>query len=430
MRDCNDPSGARYGCFLPDLTGLARRLPAQPLNVHLSPTNGIRKITRVCAGFASARFAGYSRFMQPPFDIFLTAPPGLEPWLLDEVTRNGFGMAEAVPGGVAIKGDWPDVWRANLNLRCAVRVLVRIASFRAMHIAQLDKRARKVDWASLLKPDVPVRVEAVCRASKIYHDRAARDRIARAITDTTGAPVAAEAPLRVMLRIEDDLASLSLDTSGELLHRRGYKTYVGKAPLRETMAAAFLRACGYDGTEPVVDPMCGSGSFVIEAAEMSAGLAPGRARRFAFEDLVGGGGPAWEAMKSGQARPEPGGPPRVFGSDRDDGAIRGSLENAERAGVSALCQFTRAPVSALTPPESPPGLVIVNPPYGARIGNRKPLFALYGSLGQVLRDRFAGWRLGMVTSDGGLAKATGLSLDASPPVAFGGLTVKLYQARL
>ena len=123
-------------------------------------------------------------------------------------------------------------------------------------------------------------------------------------------------------------------------------------------------------------------------------------------------------------------PIRFFGADRDDGAIRGALANADRAGVADLCRFTRAPVSALARPDGPPGLVIVNPPYGARIGNRKPLFALYASLGQVLQERFAGWRLGMVTSDGGLAKATGLTLEAGPPVDNGGIKVKLYQTLL
>ncbi len=369
--------------------------------------------------------------MQTPFEIFLTAPPGLEPQLLSEVTELGLGPAEALPGGVRIDGGWPEVWRANLELRGAVRVLVRFASFRAFHLAQLDKRARKLDWGAVLRPDVPVRVEAVCRNSKIYHDRAARDRIARAITETLGAPVLAEAPLRVMLRIEDDLVTLSVDTSGELLHRRGYKTYVGKAPMRETMAALFLRECNYQPGEAVVDPMCGSGSFVIEAAEITAGLAPGRARAFAFEQLAPGLSQGWADARVARARPDPDGPIVAFGSDRDDGAIRGSRDNAARAGVTALCQFDRSPVSALAPPEGlPPGLVIVNPPYGARIGNRKPLFALYGSLGQVLAERFAGWRLGLVTSDGGLAKATGLNLRAGPPVAFGGLQVKLYQARL
>jgi putative N6-adenine-specific DNA methylase len=320
------------------------------------------------------------------------------------------------------------VRRANLLLRGAGRVLARIGAFRAFHLAQLDKRARKFPWAAVLRPDVPLRVEVSCRNSKIYHDRAARQRVERAITETLGAPIEAEAALRLMVRIEDDLVTLSLDTSGEPLHRRGFKEAVGKAPLRETLAALFLRQCGYDGGEPVLDPMCGSGTFVIEAAEIARGLVPGRARGFAFEQLAGFNAAVWQAEKAALAPRETA--LRFYGSDRDDGAIRASLANATRAGVAEQCSFARHAVSDLARPEGPPGLVMVNPPYGARIGDRKLLFALYGALGARLRAEFSGWRLGMVTSDGGLAKATGLALQAGPPVAFGGLTVKLYQARL
>jgi putative N6-adenine-specific DNA methylase len=312
-------------------------------------------------------------------------------------------------------------------LRGAGRVLARIAEFRAFHLAQLDKRARKVDWARVLRPDVPLRIEVTTRKSKIYHAGAARDRIARAIAETLGAPVAEDAGLRLMVRIDDDLATFSLDTSGEPLHRRGLKQAVGKAPMRETMAALFLRACGYAGTEPVLDAMCGSGTFVIEAAEIAAGLAPGRARRFAFEDLASFDPAAWAAMRDGLSAPKPT-DLRFHGADRDAGAIQSAQANAERAGVAPLCTFERRAISDLVRPEGPPGLMIVNPPYGARIGNRKLLFGLYGALGSVAKERLSGWRVGLVTSDGGLARATGLPfLPPGPPVAHGGLKVQLFR---
>ncbi|WP_375258549.1 class I SAM-dependent RNA methyltransferase [Citreimonas sp.] len=357
--------------------------------------------------------------------LFFTCPPGLEPVLLAEARALGFAEAEAQPGGVAARGDWATVWRANLWLRGAGQVLVRVAEFRAAHLAQLDKRARKVDWASVLRPDAPFRVEATCRRSRIYHDRAARERVERAIAETLGAPHDPEGGLRVMVRIEDDLVTVSLDASGEPLHRRGHKEAVGKAPLRETLAASFLRVAGYDGTQPVIDPMCGSGTFVLEAAEIAAGLAPGRTRRFAFEDLASFDAGAWEAMKA-QATPRET-DLRFAGFDRDDGAIRMATANAARAGVDGLCSFTRQPIAALERPAGAPGLVMVNPPYGARIGNRKLLFALYGTLGQVLRERFRGWRVGLVTSDPGLAKSTELRFRPDPvKVSHGGLTVRLY----
>ncbi len=331
-----------------------------------------------------------------------------------------------MPGGVVTHGGWPEVWRANLVLRGAARVLVRIGAFRVMHLAQLDKRARKFPWGEVLRADVPLKVEVITRRSKIYHAGAAQQRIERALTEELGAVLDPEAEVVLKARIEDDLCTLSLDTSGAPLHRRGHKQAVGKAPMRETLAALFLRQCGYDGGEPVLDPMCGSGTFVIEAAEIAAGLLPGRDRAFAFERLASFDAGAWAAMKAAQAPVAPG--VRFFGYDRDAGAVRMSTQNAERAGVSDWTGFACQPVSALERPEGPPGLVMVNPPYGARIGNRKLLFPLYGALGAVLKDRFSGWRVGLVTSEAGLAKATGLPfLPAAAPVALGGLKVTLWR---
>jgi putative N6-adenine-specific DNA methylase len=359
------------------------------------------------------------------FEIFLVVPPGLEPVLAEEARADGFNVTGTAPGGVTLSGGWPEVWRANLTLRGATRALVRIGEFRAFHLAQLDKRARKFDWAAVLRPDVPVRVEASTKRSKIYHAGAAAQRIERAIREELGAEIRKDAPVQIKVRIDDNLVTLSVDSSGESLHKRGHKLFTGKAPMRETLAALFLRACGYDGQEPVLDPMCGSGTFVIEAAEIAAGLQPGRDRAFAFEQLAGFDPEAFAAMKTTAGEmPDL----RFYGFDRDAGAIKGASENAARAGVESLTQFARAPVGELECPDGPPGLVIVNPPYGGRIGDRKLLFALHGTLGQVLRERFAGWRVGIITNDGGLAKATGLPfLPPGPPIAHGGLKVKLYR---
>jgi putative N6-adenine-specific DNA methylase len=362
-----------------------------------------------------------------PLEIFLSGTPGLEPLLRDEARDAGFADPQVVPGGVTFEGDWADVWRANLLIRGAGRVLARVARFRAMHLAQLDKRARKVPWTELLRADVPFRVEASCRKSRIYHAGAASERVSNAIADALGQPPVDQALLVVRVRIEDDLCEISLDTSGEALHRRGHKQAVGKAPLRETLASQFLRACGYDGSEPVVDPMCGSGTFVIEAAEIAMRLAPGRARGFGFENLASFDAARWAEVKSAAMAPQSTAH-RFYGYDRDAGAISNAQSNAERAGVSEVVTFAHQAVADLTPPEGPPGLVIVNPPYGARIGNRNLLFALYGTFGTILRDRFAGWRVGIVTSDKGLARATGLNFrNVSAPIPHGGLKVQLFQ---
>lgn len=363
------------------------------------------------------------------FEIFLVCAPGLEQVLCAEARANRFKQAKTVPGGVTVMGGWPDVWRANLELRGAGRVVARIGAFRAFHLAQLDKRARRFPWAEVLRPDVPVRVEVSCKASRIYHSGAAAERIGKAIRDQLCCTLAEDAAVSIKARIEDDLCTIGVDTSGELLHKRGHKEAVNKAPMRETMAALFLRQCGYDGSLPLVDPMCGSGTFVIEAAEMAAGLAPGRSRHFAFEQLATFDAAAWKKLQRAAHERVAMPPPRLYGSDRDAGAIAMSRANAERAGVASVAQFMQATISELEPPDGPPGLVIVNPPYGDRIGDKATLHALYRALGQTLKARFSGWRVGIITSDAALARATGLPFaPAAAPVLHGGLRVTLFQA--
>lgn len=362
--------------------------------------------------------------MDDRFEIFLVATPGLEAPLAAEAAALGW-QPVVQPGGVTITGGWTDVWRANLWLRGATRVLARVGQFRALHLAQLDKRARKFPWADVLCRDVPVRVETTCKASRIYHAGAATQRIERAIAEELGAPLAPDAALVIKVRIEDDLVTISLDTTGESLHKRGHKEAVAKAPMRETMAAMFLREMGFDGSQPVLDPMCGSGTFVIEAAEIAAGLAPGRSRGFGFQQLASFDPAAWDAMR-GAAAPRPA-IPHFFGSDRDASAIRMSQANAQRAGVAALTSFDCRAIGDLERPGCSPGIVIVNPPYGARIGNKEPLFGLHAAMGQVFKERLGGWRVGIVTSEGALAKATGLPLESGPVVAHGGLKVRLWR---
>jgi putative N6-adenine-specific DNA methylase len=343
-----------------------------------------------------------------------------------EVRGKGFKQPKPVPGGVIIRGGWPEVWRANLWLRGAGRVLARIDAFHVVHLAQLDGRARRVPWGSVLRADVPFRVEASCAGSRIYHSGAAAERIATAIRETLGAPETPDAEILVRARIENDVCTISVDTSGEPLHKRGYKQAVNPAPLRETMASLFLQACGYAGTEPLVDPMCGAGTFVIEAAEIAARLNPGRARHFAFEQLATFDAAAWQLMRAVNSRRTP--VAGCHGSDRDAGAIEMSRANAARAGVVEITEFRTATISDAAPPAGPPGLVIVNPPYGARLGNQAALAPLYQALGQTLLRRFSGWRVGMVASEPMLAHRTGLPfLPPGAPVPHGGLRVSLYR---
>lgn len=359
--------------------------------------------------------------------IFAITLPGLEQTLADEARTTGLEVVGVVPGGVTLAGGWPELWRANLELRGATRVLWRLGSFMAFHPAQLDKRARKFPWGEVLRADVPIRVQvATSRKSRIYHAGAATSRIETALVEAAGMTVAADAPVTLKVRIDDNRVTISVDTSGEPLHKRGHKEAVGKAPLRETLAAMFLRQCGFDGTAPVFDPMCGSGTFVIEAAEIAAVMQPGRGRAFAFEQFKTYDAEAVAALRRPGRLATP--DVRFFGSDRDAGVIGMAQANADRAAVGDLVQFSQAQAGDIVPPDGPPGLVILNPPYGARIGEKKALYPLYGRLGQVLKERFSGWRVGIVTSEAALAKTTGLPfLPEGPSIAHGGLRVRLYR---
>lgn len=359
------------------------------------------------------------------FEILLTCAPGLEKTLADEARAEAFDVQGQLTGGVTLQGSWQDVWRANLTLRGTNSVLARIGSFPASHLSELDKRARKFEWGKWLRRDVPLRVSASCRASRIYHSGAAQMRIENALRDEFGATLNDEANLEVMVRIERNICTLSIDTSGTLLHKRGLKQAMAKAPIRETVAALLLRQCAYRGDESLLDPMCGSGTFILEAAEMARGLLPGRVRNFAFEHLPSFNAEQWQQMKTHTARETK---HRFFGFDRDAGAIKAATANAERAGVQSIAHFVQQSIAQLKRPDGPPGLVICNPPYGARIGDVKKLGGLYASFGQVMLENFSAWRVGLVTNEASLAKATGLPFQSpSGPILHGGIKIRLYQ---
>jgi putative N6-adenine-specific DNA methylase len=362
------------------------------------------------------------------FEIFIACVPGLEHELLSEIKKNSFKQTKLMVGGASLFGDWRDVWRANFYLRGATKVLVRFASFRATHLAQLDRLSHKLNWEYLLQYKKSFRVETVCRKSKIYHSGAATERISKAISDKIDAKEDPNSGIVIKTRISSDICTISLDSSGEGLHKRGYKIATGKAPIRETLAALFLQKMKFDGSQVVYDPMCGSGTIVIEAAEIALGLPAGRNRTFAFMELPSFQKDEYEKLiKTNQKKINL----KFYGSDRDNGAIQNSIKNSKKANVETFCHFKTSPISDATPPTQEPGIILVNPPYGKRVGNRKNLFALYRSLGQTLSEKFIGWHVGIITSDAGLAESTGLKfLDISSAVDNGGIKVKLYETKI
>ncbi len=364
--------------------------------------------------------------MPAHLDLFAACSPGLEPVVADELVELGGSSTRVVPGGVELRGDWPAVAHLNLWSRCADRILVRIGTFGAKHLSELRRQTARLDWGGLLDAGQPVRVKVTCRASRIYHSGAARQRVEQGIADAIGRQPKQAAEegadvLTLAVRIHKDKVTVSADSSGEHLHRRGYKLRTAKAPLRETLAAAFLRLCGWPAQGALHDPMCGSGTLPIEAAMMAAGIAPGAKRRFACQ--------AWPEVGA-ELFSIPGGDlsaSMVLGaSDRNAGAIEATIENAERAGVADLIDAQCGALSAVTA-VAEHGLLITNPPYGGRIGRGRDLRNLYARLGQLARGPFANWRVALVTSHITLARHTGVPVKSlCAPVDHGGTKIKLY----
>ena len=233
-----------------------------------------------------------------------------------------------------------------------------------------------------------------------------------------------------VVRFERDVCTISADSSGELLHRRGYRLATAKAPLRETLAAGVLAAMRWDGREPLVDPMCGAGTIAIEAALLARRMAPGLARAFSCERWPNAPAGDFEALRTAAlAAARPRAPVPILASDRDAGAIAAARTNAERAGVHGDITFRTCALADLHPPPGP-GLLLTNPPYGARVGGRDDLRNLYAQLGKVARERCPGWSLAFLSADRALEAQVKLPLAQVLRFQNGGIPVRLVAGRV
>lgn len=370
---------------------------------------------------------------------FAVTAPGLEPLCAAELAEIGI-RARVEDGGVAWTGDLESVMRANLWLRTASRVLVRVAEFRAKAFFELELNAKKMPWKRFVAPGASVEFRVTCRKSKLYHSGAVAQRMAAALaaavknativksSEKDGEDDTAAGRQLFVVRFLHDVATVSVDTSGALLHMRGYRQQLAKAPLRETLAAATLLGAGWNGATPLTDPMCGSGTIPIEAAMIARRMAPGRDRTFAFFDWPGFDKGAWGALLDAAKKSElPASPVVIEGFDRDAGAISAARANAERAGVLGDIEFRVQPISAL-PEAAGSGLVVSNPPYGVRVGESDRLRNLYAQLGNVMRAKRRGWALALLSADKQLERHIGLRFEERLKTRNGGIPVHLVVA--
>lgn len=371
-------------------------------------------------------------------DVFAVTAPGLETLCAAELAKLGV-RGTVVEGGVAWSGSMETVARANLWLRTASRVIVRVAEFKAKAFFELELKAKKIEWQRWLTPNSRVAFRVTCKKSKLYHSGAVAQRFADAVTSRVkGAtvvddPADEDAPAHraaqlFIVRFSRDVCTVSVDTSGALLHLRGYRQQLAKAPLRETLAAAVLHGSGWKADVPLVDPMCGSGTIPIEAALIARRMAPGRDRAFAFQQWPKFDQKMWKTLVGDARAGElPASPVPIAGADRDAGAITAATANAERAGVASDVQFFVQPISALAPMPAP-GIVVSNPPYGVRVGDADALKNLYAQFGNVLRRQRAGWTVALLSGNRALESQVKLAFEEKFQTRNGGIPVRLLTA--
>ncbi len=368
-------------------------------------------------------------------DFFAVVHPGFESAAAGEIGSQCGGPSRIVPGGVEFRGKLDLCYLVNLRCRTVTRVLMRVAEFRARRFAKLRDLAGDIPWELYLNSGVPVAFSATSHGSRLFHTGRIVTEFRRAIASRLGdgtffaeGSECANEIHTVFIRFDDDLCTVSIDSSGESLYRRGYKLHVEDAPLRETLAASLLIEADIGNCDLLVDPMAGSGTFSLEAGHMALGIAPGISRSFAFEKWPAASAAALrhlaKRLESSVIPPEKS-PLKIICADADERAVATARRNAERAGLGALVNPVQA--DFLTADFfAPPGaktLVALNPPYGKRLGNAGEALELYKKIGERLRNAYPRAGLVIIAPGKRFEKALGPGFDRKIGFSHGGIPV-------
>lgn len=370
---------------------------------------------------------------------FATTSKGLEGVLAEEIAALGGKSVAVSAGGISFSGDRDLCYRANLWLRTANRVLLRISDFSAPTPEALYEGVKAVPWPDLFSVRRTIAVEAAVRDSALTHSHFAAQKAKDAVVDRFRETARARpdvdlaAPeVRIHLRILRDVCTLSLDTSGESLNRRGYRADPGEASLRETLAAGIVLLSGWDGRLPLADPACGAGTLLIEAALIATRTAPGLFRAsFGFERLSDYRPKRWASLvaeaKEGVLRSGTG---RIDGSDVSADAIRSAMRNARKAGIADLASFRVCDIRDFSP-GAPPGVVLCNPPYGVRMAAEgDEVASFYRAMGEALKKRCKGWTAYILSGNPEVTRHIGLKASRRFPLRNGPIDCRLLKYEL
>jgi putative N6-adenine-specific DNA methylase len=368
-------------------------------------------------------------------NFFAPCPRGLEAVLAEELAELGATHLEPAEGGVGFSGAMGLAYAANLHSRIASRVLWQVGSGRYRNEDDIYRGVNGLDWASLFSPELSIRVNVASVGSPLRSLEFITLKIKDAACDKFRAQSGrrpdvntAQPDARIHAFLEPDRYTLYLDTTGEPLFKRGTRPMAGEAPLRENLAAGMLKLSGWTPEQPLVDPMCGSGTLLIEAAQMARGIAPGSQRQFAFMKLAGFDAAAWKKVSAtaltGRALSS-----ALFGSDLKGDALKLARANLEAAGLADAVTLKQANVLEISAPADS-GILVTNPPYGVRLGEQEELAVFYPRLGDLLKKKFAGWRAYVLTADMRLPRLIGLKPSKRTPLFNGPLECRFYEFRM
>lgn len=369
--------------------------------------------------------------------MFATCPRGLEPVLAEELAGIGATAVETAGGGVRFQGDDAVCYAANLESRVATRVLRQLAHVPYRREQDIYDATHALPWREWFDVRQSIRVDLNAVRCPLKSLDFVTLRIKDGVCDRFRAEVGTrpdvdtrEPDVRIAGFLDEAHFTLYVDTSGEPLYKRAYRGRTGEAPIRENLAAGIIALTGWNGTEPFLDPMCGSGTFLVEAARIALSIAPGAGRSFGFERLANFDSALWRRIRdASRERERPREVRPIFGSDLYGEALKTARETLDNAGLAGVVSLKQANVLELPPPAAE-GVMVANPPYGIRIGEDEALATFYPQLGNALKARYAGWRCYFFTADLRLAKLIGLKASRRTPLYNGALECRLFEYRM